>query len=89
MKSTELELMLAGHGLTTAHIYYRMPDFRCVLQTYLWQSYDIAPDFPKLHGFLEFWEAELDGPLHMVQYCHKRLIGPGEWRKIDGEILLH
>ena len=89
MKTTELELMLAGHGLTTANIFYHMPDHRSVIQSYLWQGYDIAPEFPKLHNFLKFWEAELDGPLHSVQYTHKRLIRPGEWRKVDGEILLN
>lgn len=29
------------------------------------------------------------GPLHSVRYAHKRLISPGEWRKVDGEIILH
>ena len=42
MSRKEIELMLAGHGLTTAQIYYRMPDFKDVLQTYLWQDYDLA-----------------------------------------------
>ena len=89
MKNREIELMLSGHGLTTANILYHMPDFHSMLQTYVWQDYDIAPDFPKLHGFLDFWTANLDGPLHSVQYCHRKLISPGEWRKVDGEILLH
>ena len=88
-KTPELELMLAGHGLTTANILYRMPDYQTVLQSYLWQDYDIAPDFPKLYGFLRFWEEKLDGPIHSVQYTHKRLIGPGEWQKVDGEFLIN
>ena len=86
---TETERMLAGQGLTTAEILYRMPDFRTVLQSYLWQDYDTAPDFPRLHAFLAFWTRELDGPLHSVRYTHRRLISPGEWRKVDGEIVLH
>ena len=85
MKPSETELMLAGHGLTTADILYHMPDFHSVLQSYVWQEYDMAPEFPKLHGFLKFWEERLDGPIHSVRYTHKRLIRPGEWRKVDGE----
>ena len=89
MEMTETERMLAGQGLITAEILYRMPDFQTVLQSYLWQEYDTAPDFPRLYSFLEFWERELDGPLHSVRYTHRRLISPGEWTKVDGEIVLH
>lgn len=85
----DIERMLAGQGLTTANILYRMPDFQTVLQSYLWQDYDTAPDFPKLNGFLAFWEEKLDGPIHSVEFSHRRLIAPGEWRKVDGEILIH
>lgn len=85
----ELELMLKGYGLTTAEILYRMPDHPGVLQTYLWQDYDLAPKFPVLTGFLDFWRAKLEGPLHSIRYTHKKLISPSEWRMVDGEILLH
>jgi uncharacterized protein Usg len=85
----ELELMLRGYGLTTAEILYRMPDHPSVLQTYLWQDYDLAPKFPVLTGFLDFWRAKLEGPLHSIRYTHRKLISPTEWRKVDGEILLH
>jgi len=46
----------AGLWLTTAEILYRMPDHRSLLQTYVWQSYDLFPKFPALHDFLAFWE---------------------------------
>lgn len=85
----ELELMLKGYGLTTAEILYRMPDHPSVLQTYLWQDYDLAPKFPVLTGFLDFWRSKLEGPLHSIRYTHRKLISPTEWRKVDGEILLH
>lgn len=89
MPQTELELMLAGHGLTTAEILYHMPDFETFLQSYTWQAYDLAPDFPKLAQFLEFWDKNLDGAVHSVRYSHRRLISPGEWRNTMGEFLVH
>ncbi len=87
--SRDLELQLAGYGLTTAHILYRMPDHPGILQTFIWQHHDLAPDFPQMRRFLDFWDRNLDGPLHSVRYAHKRLIGPGQWRRIDGEMVLH
>ena len=87
--SSDMERQLNGYGLTTAHILYRIPDFESVLQTYVWQDYDLAPDFPEMHRFLDFWESKLDGPLHSVRYSHRRLIGPNEWQRVDGEFKLH
>ena len=86
---TELELLLKGYGLTTAEILYHMPDHPHVLQTFLWQDYDIAPKFPVLGRFVDYWREKLDGALHSIRYTHKRLISAGEWRKVDGEIVLH
>jgi uncharacterized protein Usg len=87
--SSDLERQLNGYGLTTAHILYRIPDFESVLQTYVWQDYDLAPDFPSMRRFLDFWESNLDGPLHSVRYTHRCLIGPNEWSRVDGEFKLH
>lgn len=89
MTSSEFERQIEGYGLTTAHILYRLPDFQSLLQTYVWQDYDLAPDFPEMRKFLDFWEDTLDGRLHSVRYTHKRLIGPNEWKRVDGEILLN
>ncbi|MEO1986577.1 MAG: usg protein [Martelella sp.] len=86
---SDFELQLAGYGLTTAHILYRLPDFESLLQTYVWQDYDLAPDFPEMHKFLDFWKEKLDGPLHSVRYAHRRLIGPNEWRQVSGEFTIH
>jgi uncharacterized protein Usg len=85
---SEFELQLSGYGITTAHILYRIPDFTSVLQTYVWQDYDLAPRFPAMRKFLDFWQDSLDGALHSVRYTHRRLIGPNEWRSVKGEFKL-
>ena len=73
----ETELMLKGYGLTTAEFYYRMPDYRHVLNSFIWQDYDLAPDYPKLFQFIEFWQEKIEGPLHSVRFTHRKLIAPG------------
>jgi len=83
--TTETELMLRGYGLTTAQMYYHMPDHPHVLNTFIWQDYDLAPDHDRLLGFIAFWRDQIDGPLHSVQFTHRRLIGPGAWRNVVGE----
>lgn len=75
--------------MATAQIFYHMPDAKSLLQTFIWQDYDLAPDFPVLHDFLDFWTRELDGPIHSVELNHAHLIGPANFRLIDHELVLH
>jgi uncharacterized protein Usg len=89
MQTSETELMLKGYGLTTAEFFYRMPDYTHVLNSYIWQDYDIAPDHPRLFEFVEYWQSEIEGPLHSVRFTHRKLIAPGEWRNQVGEFHIH
>ena len=87
--SPEFRKQMAGYGLTTAEILYRMPDHPALLQSYIWQDYDLFPDFPALKGFLDFWTRTLEGPLFKVIVGHRRLIKPAELKALGGEFLLH
>lgn len=90
MVSKEFIRQLEGYGLTTARILYRLPDHPAFLQTYVWQDYDLAPQFPVLHDFLTFWQRELDGPLHSVLVAHAGLIRPAEIQAVkQGFVSLH
>jgi uncharacterized protein Usg len=87
--TTRIERQLQGYRLTTAEILYHLPDHPGLLQSYLWQDLDIAPKFPVLYKFLEFWSRELDGKLHSVRVGAVSLITPGQWRHVDGLMKLH
>lgn len=89
MATSDFMRQLAGYGLTTATILYRLPDHPSLLQTYIWQQYDLAPRFPQLHDFLAFWRRELEGPLHSVTVAHSRLIRPAEIVNVNGVLTLH
>jgi uncharacterized protein Usg len=89
MVSEDFRRQVNGFGLTTAHILYRRPDHRWLLQSYVWQAYDLFPKFPELQKFLEFWQEKLEGPLHSVQVAHCKLIKPAELKAINGEFRLH
>ncbi len=89
MHTGEFRKQLQGYGLTTANILYRMPDHPAVLQSYVWQAYDLAPLFPELRKFLDFWKRELEGPLHSVEVAHRRLIAAREVRTVTAEFRLN
>ncbi len=86
---TKFELTLKGYRLTTAEILYHMPDHPAVLQTFIWQEFDVAPRFPVLTKFLRFWETSIDGKLHSVRVAARGLISPAELRHFGREFTLH
>jgi uncharacterized protein Usg len=82
MASRDFSRQMAGYGLTTAEILYRRPDHPWLLQTYVWQDYDLCPKFPQLLKFLTFWQRSLEGPIRSVQVAHFRLIKPVEFQTV-------
>ena len=85
MSDKAFELQLKGWRLTTAEIMYRMPDYRSVLQTFIWQDYDLAPKFPRLIRFLDFWSHNLEGPLASVRVAHAGIVRPVELQHVGSE----
>lgn len=86
MTDRALLVQLEGYGLTTAEIYYFMPDHPSLLQLFAWQEYDAAPDFPVLFDFLDHWRQEIEAEIQSVRIAHDKLIRPAEWRSADGVI---
>ena len=89
MPSSHFVNALKGYSLTTAEILYRLPDHPSLLQTFVWQDYDLHPKFPKLLGFLQFWETKLDGKLYRVRVPHSHLVAPSEIKLVDGQFRLN
>lgn len=84
-----LALQLKDYRLTTARIFYHLPDHPDVLQLYVWQEYDQAPKYPELRRFLKFWRESLEGRLHSVDVANVTLIRPSGWRNVKTSYLLH
>ncbi len=86
---SSLELRLRGYRLTTAEILYHMPDHPKVLQSFIWQEFDLAPKFPVLNKFLHFWETSIEGKLHSVRVAARGLISPAELKHVGDEFTLN
>lgn len=85
----DLLKQLNNYRLTTAEILYHMPDHPGLLQTFVWQEMDIAPRFPVLCRFLDFWSRQLDGKLHSVRVASTGIIRPAEFRFANSCLTLH
>ncbi len=80
---------LKDYRLTTAEILYHLPDHPALLQSFIWQELDIAPRFPVLKKFLNFWTLNLDGKIHSVRVASTELIRPAEFRMANASFTLH
>jgi len=82
-------LQIKDYRLTTAEILYRIPDHPDVLQSFIWQDLDIAPQYPVLRKFLDFWQRELEGPLHSVRVASSKIVRTGAVRHSEALLRLH
>ena len=89
MTTQDFQKQVEGYGLTTANILYRRSDHPWLLQSYVWQNYDLYPDFLQLQGFLEFWQKSLEGVMHSVTVAHSPLVKPVETQSSGGIFRLH
>ena len=86
---SSLSLQLKSYRLTTAEILYHLPDHPTILQSFIWQQLDMAPEFPVLRRFLDFWNRNIEGKLHSVKVAHAPLITPGQLNHANVSLSLH
>ena len=80
---------IGEYRLTTAEIIYHLPDHPDLLQSFIWQKLDLAPDFPELRRFLDFWSHNMDGKLHSVKVGQAKVLGRPRFRHLKASFLLH
>lgn len=88
MQHDEFKLRLGGWRLATAEVLYYLPDHPSVLQTFLWQTLDLAPEYPRIHRFLDYWRREIDAVIHSVRLATGETIAPPRIQA-GGPILHH
>jgi uncharacterized protein Usg len=71
-----------GRRLTTAEVLYYMPAHPALLQSFLWQTLDQGPEFPRIHQFLDFWRREIDAVIHSVSIGGVDVIRPAPLRTV-------
>jgi uncharacterized protein Usg len=76
----DFRLQLLGYSLTTVEIAYYLPDHPSLLQLFVWQQYDEAPEYPGLRRFLDTWRLDIEAVLHSVTIANDRTMGPRTWR---------
>jgi uncharacterized protein Usg len=83
----EFALRLQGWRLATAHVLYYIPDHPSLIQSFTWQTLDLAPEYPRIQKFLDFWRREIDAVIHSVQLATGETLAPA--RLTHAATMLH
>ena len=76
----DMRLRLQGWRLTTAQVLYYMPDHPSLIQSFTWQTLDLAPQFPRIKKFLDFWRAEIQAVIHSIEIASGEGLAPARIR---------
>ena len=56
-------------SIVIVEVNYFRPDYRSLLQQFIWQTDDIIPEIPRVHKFLNYWKDNIDAVIQEVLVC--------------------
>ena len=60
-------MIILKNTIVTVSVFYWMPDYRHVLQEFIWQTDDIRPDYPRVHKFLNYWHDNIEAVIEEIE----------------------
>ena len=60
-------MIILKNTIVTVSVFYWMPDYRHVLQEFIWQTDDIRPEYPRVHKFLNYWHDNIDAVIEEIE----------------------
>ena len=60
-------MILIKNTIVTVSVFYWMPDYRHVLQEFIWQTDDIKPEYPRVHKFLNYWHDNIEAVIEEIK----------------------
>ena len=53
--------------LVSLRVFYYMPDYRDIIQEFMWQTEDHKPKYPRVNRFLNYWKENIDAVIADVE----------------------
>ena len=52
--------------IVTLSVLYWMPDYKHILQEFIWQTGDVRPEYPRVHRFLNYWHDNIEAVISEI-----------------------
>jgi uncharacterized protein Usg len=74
--------------LVTIDVFYFRPDYKSLIQEFIWQTDDIVPELHRTHKFLNHWHKNIDAVIQEITISiNERRYG--SYRSVDAFLNLH
>ena len=60
-------MIILKNTIVTVSVFYWMPDYRHVLQEFIWQTDDIKPEYTRVHKFLNYWHDNIEAVIEEIK----------------------
>jgi uncharacterized protein Usg len=71
--------------IVTLDILYYLPDHSSILNEFIWQTEDIAPEYQRVHKFLLYWQKNIDAVIQEILICDST---NRKWRSVEFDLKL-
>lgn len=79
-------MLIHPERLTTIQVLYWRPDYKSLLQEFLWQTMDLPPDFPRMMRFLKHWHLHIQAAIHRINLGFEGR--DRRYRRVDATFLI-
>jgi len=84
-----MDVLLRGYSLVTLHVTYYLPDYSHLVNSFLWQTLDLRPDYPRIELFLDFWRREIDAVIKDILISDSEDFDSAKFNHIETVFRLH
>ena len=64
-------MIIRTKKLVTLNVYYFMPDYKNILQNFIWCTEDFVPEIPRIHKFLNYWKENIPAVIQEVKIAYE------------------
>lgn len=72
-----------GETLVNVTVLYYLPDFRSILNEFIWQTIDRRPTYPRIEQFIDYWKEQIEAEIKEVHICDARGFDATRFRHVD------
>lgn len=67
-------MLVRNKVLVSLRVYYYMPDYRDLIQEFMWQTMDIKPKYPRVNKFLNYWKENIEAVIADIEMAETEKI---------------
>lgn len=57
---------LSEYQLVTIDVFYYRPDYKNLIQEFIWQTPDVIPELMRTHKFLNYWHDNIEAVIQEI-----------------------